>query len=273
MKILRFLLSIFFTFFFYLIAVAQNLDSTAYYDSVYDSQNLIGGNDSLLTMQGDTVLKRFSIDVLPGSVKKYTSVKEFRYMRYLDSLLRNTNSLMADTIRLDNVREVTKSKRFKVNMMPNTNSIFNNLFVKIFFWIIAIAFISFIIYKLFMTESFFKRNPRQHTVAVQQDDETIIKASEYEHLINDAITNKNYPLAVRYLYLQTLQKLSSKGLINFSPDKTNYEYVKELSGKAHQNQFASITLNYEYVWYGKFNIDEQIFNRIKKEFTQYHGQI
>lgn len=271
--ILKASLIMFFAFYISTVSIAQSLDSTAYYDSVYDSQNLIGADDSLLPMQGDTVLKRFAFDTLADPSKEYNAEKDFRYMRYLDSLLKKTNSLGADTISLDNIKDVTKSKRYKDNVVPNTNSIFNNLVVKIFFWILAFVFISFIIYKLFITESFFKRNSQEQIVAVAQEDETIINPAEYEHLIKDAITNKNYPLAIRYLYLQTLQMLASEGLINFSPDKTNYEYVKELSGNVYQNQFASLTLNYEYVWYGKFDIDEQIFNRIKKDFTQYHQQI
>ena len=134
-------------------------------------------------------------------------------------------------------------------------------------------FIAFILYKLFLTESIFRKTTRRHDVSSQPPEEMVITPSAYERLINDAIIDKDFRSAIRYLYLQTLQRLSMTGLIQSSPDKTNYEYVKELSGRIHQNEFASLTLNYEYVWYGKFNIDQEIFNRLQKEFKQYHQKL
>ena len=137
----------------------------------------------------------------------------------------------------------------------------------------AVLFIGFILYKLFLTENFFRKTPRKFKITEQEPEEKGITSSEYEKLINDAIRNKDFRSAIRYLYLQTLQKLSISGFIQLSPDKTNYEYVKELSGKVHQNEFASLTLNYEYVWYGKFNIDQKIFNRLQKDFNQYQQKL
>jgi hypothetical protein len=153
------------------------------------------------------------------------------------------------------------------------NGIFNTSLVRTFFWILAIFFIVFILYKLFLTESIFRKTPRSNSVTSQLDEERVITFFTYEKLINDAIANRDFRSAIRYLYLQTLQKLSVAGLIQMSPDKTNYEYVKELSGRVHQDEFASLTLNYEYVWYGKFNIDQETFNRLQKQFKQYHQKL
>jgi hypothetical protein len=85
--------------------------------------------------------------------------------------------------------------------------------------------------------------------------------------------NKNYRLAIRYSYLQTLQKLSGSGLLQFSADKTNYQYVNELHGKPYQNDFAAITLNYEYVWYGKFEIGEDVYNRLFSDYKSFHQKL
>ena len=85
--------------------------------------------------------------------------------------------------------------------------------------------------------------------------------------------NKNYRLAVRYSYLQTLQTLAGSGLVQFSADKTNYQYVNELSGKPYQNDFAALTLNYEYVWYGNFDIKEDVYNRLLKEYQSFHQKL
>lgn len=79
--------------------------------------------------------------------------------------------------------------------------------------------------------------------------------------------NKNYRLAIRYLYLQALQNLSGKGALQLLTNKTNNEYITELRGKLYQNDFAAITLSYEYVWYGKFDISEDTYNRLMREYN------
>jgi hypothetical protein len=230
------------------------------------------GAFSLPVPETDTVLKRFSFDSSFDSVRAYKSRQDFKYMRYLDSLLRNTRGLTVDTISLDNSKNVKGRPRL-ISRGPGSSSAFNAPFIKIFFWILAVLFIGFILYKLFLTESFFKRTPRKVKITEQEPEEKVITSSGYEKLINEAIFNKDFRSAIRYLYLQTLQRLSMSGFIQLSPDKTNYEYVKDLSGKVHQNEFASLTLSYEYVWYGKFDVDREIFNRLQKDFNQYQQKL
>ncbi|MEP6595186.1 MAG: hypothetical protein ABJA71_04530 [Ginsengibacter sp.] len=251
------------------ISFAQIFDSA----KVYDSENEYSDSAHLFVLQGDTVLEKFTFDPSFDSVRAYKSRQDFKYMRYLDSLLRKTKGLTIDTISLSSVKAI-KGKRhlLKRSYDDNGNDVFNTSFVRTLFWVLAIFFIVFILYRLFLTESIFKKTPRRLNVPAQPD-EAVITPFAYERMINDAVINKDFRLAIRYLYLQTLQMLSLAGLIQFSPDKTNYEYVNELSGKIHQNEFASLTLNYEYVWYGNFNIDQGIFKRLQKDFKQYHQKL
>ena len=252
------------------ISFAQIFDST----KAYDFENEYSDTDYLAMPQGDTVLERFAFDLSFDSVRAYKSRQDFRYMRYLDSLLKKTKGLTVDTISIGNIKGVkSKSRLSGKRSEDNGYSVFNTLFVRVLFWILAVFFIVFILYKLFLTESFFRKTSGRLNVSAQQHEETAITSSAFEKMINDAIINKDFRSAIRYLYLQTLQKLSTSGIIQLSHDKTNYEYVKELSGRIHQNEFASLTRNYEYVWYGKFNIDQEIFNRLQKDFKQYHQKL
>jgi len=248
----------------------QKTDDTA---SRIESEQEFAEADNLPGPGADTSLERFAFDSSFDSVRVYKSRQDFKYMRYLDSLLKKTKGLTVDTISLSNIKGVKSKPRLNRSSGSENYNISTGPFVKVLLWILAIFFIGFILYKLFLTESIFKKAPRNYNNPIQQQEETVITPSGYEGMINDAIINKDFRLAIRYLYLQTLQMLSGGGLIQFSPDKTNYEYVKELSGKTHQNEFASLTLNYEYVWYGKFNIDQEIFNRLQKDFKQYHQKI
>lgn len=109
--------------------------------------------------------------------------------------------------------------------------------------------------------------------AEDEAEEMLTDPGSYDMLISEALKKGDFRLAIRYLYLQTLQKLTLAGFIQYSAGKTNYEYVKEMGKRNLQNEFASVTLSYEYVWYGQFNVNEQQFNRIKNEYSLFHQKI
>jgi hypothetical protein len=73
--------------------------------------------------------------------------------------------------------------------------------------------------------------------------------------------------------LHTLHKLAGKELIMIAADKTNYQYVSELKNAMQRNDFAALTLNYEYVWYGEFAIDEQVYGKIRTGFKTFNDRI
>ena len=89
-------------------------------------------------------------------------------------------------------------------------------------------------------------------------------------MLRNAIKNGNYRLAIRHLYLQTLLRLSEKRFIQVNSNKTNYEYVREVRNQKFAGDFASLTLKYEYVWYGEYPVDERLFEQIHGSFTQFN---
>lgn len=91
--------------------------------------------------------------------------------------------------------------------------------------------------------------------------------------IERAVSQHNYRLAVRMLYLKCLKQLSDANLIKWQIDKTNSAYIDELTN-AHQRQlFSSLTLQFEYVWYGEFTIDGQTFKNINTVFQDFNKGI
>ena len=221
----------------------------------------------------DTVLNRSQFET-DDSMQSYKNDKDFAYMKYLDSQLRKTKDLTVDTFSvyagLSRGREVSQNAR-RVRMPVN---IFSSPVVKIILWILAVFLIGFIIWKLFLGENFFRRNRTYKNISdTQKEDNYLSDPSAYDKLIAQAVINKNYRLAIRYSFLQTLQRLSDSGLLQFTADKTNYQYVNELNGKPYQNDFAAITLNYEYVWYGKFDISEDVYRRLSEEYKLFHQKV
>ena len=93
-----------------------------------------------------------------------------------------------------------------------------------------------------------------------------IHAIDFDTSIDEAISQRNYRLAVRLLYLQTLKRLTDAGNIHYKPDKTNRQYVYELVNSPLQAGFEGLTRQFEFVWYGDFPVDEGRFGTIREQF-------
>jgi len=90
----------------------------------------------------------------------------------------------------------------------------------------------------------------------------------FETLIEDALNQKNYRLATRYLYLLSLKLLTSKDIIEWHFDKTNSEYLNEIKNENTKSVFKRISYIYEYVWYGEFTIDEAAYLKNISDFDK-----
>ena len=96
---------------------------------------------------------------------------------------------------------------------------------------------------------------------------------DYDKELHRLISEGKFRLAVRLLYLRALKKLSDAQLIQWQPDKTNYNYLTEISKPELKNDFSQLTLQFDYIWYGDFPIDEQKFEPIKQSFNHFNNQI
>ncbi len=100
------------------------------------------------------------------------------------------------------------------------------------------------------------------------EDEEIINNKNIQSLIDKAISQKNYRLAVRYYYLLVLQKLQENDVIDWEPQKTNEDYIKEIKQKTIIDQFKNLTYLYDFVWYGNFEINEVEFSKVASSFNE-----
>ena len=205
----------------------------------------------------DTSLYLNGIQFDGDSIKNWKRLREYAYAKYLDSLLRN--------------KKAEKQPEYKPNP-PSGPGVFSGILssgiTKVILFTLAIAFVLFVIYRLFISEGVFKRKTKAvENATEQQEEEIITKESDFDRLIRVALQNGNYRQAVRYQYLRTLNKLADKSFVELAPDKTNLQYVREMQNTAYQNEFAALTLNYEYVWYGEFNIDQPVYQKIENGFV------
>jgi Domain of unknown function (DUF4129) len=220
-------------------------DSSAVYDEDYEE-----------TIVFDTTLK-YSTWVYPSdSVRSFRSQKDFAYIKTLDSLLKKRQELF-----LEQEQKQTNTKR--VNVFPA---------IEILLWALLIAALLFVLYRVFLSDRGLFASPLRNK-KMQLEEEQLTDDVYLEQQLQLAIKERNYRLGIRFLYLQSLNKLAEREWLQLSPDKTNYQYVRELARPQLKNTFARITLHYEYAWYGDFVIEKHVFEPIRKEFEQFHQTI
>ena len=100
-----------------------------------------------------------------------------------------------------------------------------------------------------------------------------IHTIDFVNSIAEAITQKNYRLAVRLYYLKVLKELTDREMIDWRINKTNRSYVYELNSPTLRPDFEHITRQFEYAWYGDFPIDEEQFISIKNQFLTFSNSV
>ncbi len=212
----------------------------------------------------DTVLYANNLSLPIDSIQNWRNQKAFEYSKYLDSLLKAKQDKEKGNVQND-----------PASSGPSLFDQFLSLsFTQIFLWTLAIFFILFIIYRLFLTQGAFRRESRSaKSETPEVVEELITSETDFDAMISQALRNSNYRQAVRYQYLKTIHKLADKKFIELAPDKTNYQYVREISRPDLQNDFASLTLNYEYVWYGEFAIETNIYQKIESNFIGFNQKL
>ncbi|MDP4263101.1 MAG: hypothetical protein Q8941_11290 [Bacteroidota bacterium] len=95
----------------------------------------------------------------------------------------------------------------------------------------------------------------------------------YQKGIEKAIKDTNYRLAVRLMFLRMLTNLSNKKIIDYKQNRTNFDYLLQLHSSNYYGDFFRLTRNYEYCWYGQFDIDPEKFGIIKNDFENFDNRL
>ncbi len=101
------------------------------------------------------------------------------------------------------------------------------------------------------------------------DDEKILQEEDIDNLISEAIQQHNYRLAIRYYYLKTLKELIAAGLVDWQPEKTNRDYLREMNNESMKNKFNKLTFIYDYIWYGNHDLVAEDFKEFEQSFKDF----
>lgn len=136
--------------------------------------------------------------------------------------------------------------------------------------IAAITLISILIAKSLGAGPLIKRNRKLEAASIQLDDlnqiEDQLMDTELSGLIQQAIREGRYALAVRLYYLATIKLLAEKEHITWKRGKTNRAYAMEIKNPMLQKEFNQITHFFEWVWYGDHMLSADTFHEVEPSF-------
>jgi len=106
---------------------------------------------------------------------------------------------------------------------------------------------------------------REEAEAIPEDIFSIDISAE----IQRALSVNNYRLAIRYLYLGSLKDMAERGIIQYSPEKTDQEYLGQLSRTNYYRDFFRLSRFFQYAWYGGFPVSQETFALVQKQFNEF----
>ena len=152
------------------------------------------------------------------------------------------------------------------------NRLLGGAIIKIILWTLAIAFVGIIIFQLLKTNGLFQRKSASRVSHTEEIQDELQLLNNFDELIKQAYLQGDYRLAVRYNFLKVLQQLRDKEYINYEPDKTNSRYVYELPIN-FRNDFSKLIFQYEYVWYGFFDLTQEQYDNIQGGFSSFYQKV
>ena len=147
-------------------------------------------------------------------------------------------------------------------------------FFEVFLWIFCISAFVYAALKLsgMNSSALLPGNQKNDQLDYLLEDDDIY-AINFSEAIQTAIDDRNFRVATRLLYLQSLRKLADAELITWKINKTNDVYLHELASGTLQESFLFLTKAYEYAWYGAMPVDEARFKDIHQQFLIFNNNI
>tara|TARA_Y100000589_G_scaffold132495_1_gene126407 strand:+ start:73784 stop:74449 length:666 start_codon:yes stop_codon:yes gene_type:complete len=166
---------------------------------------------------------------------------------------------------------------YNEDVTPQSENIIAYLFRKFFEWLedlfgkahvdtawtyIEIILVLFLVYfvltrifKFGLFNIFSKKNKKTANQVILNDWQEDIHAINFDDKINQALKDQNYREAIRLRFLKVLKLLTDNDYIHWSIEKTNRDYLNEMSNKQLKEPFEKTVLIFDYVWYGEFDIE------------------
>lgn len=120
------------------------------------------------------------------------------------------------------------------------------------------------------------RGPKNQKIVVDVQNEwnpEVISKTELELKLEAAMERGDYRECVRIYFTFILKELIRKGWIRWKKEKTNHHYVMEMGKQKGVLSFMECVRIYDLVWYGDYDIDEDIFEMLKPTLESYYKSL
>jgi hypothetical protein len=147
-------------------------------------------------------------------------------------------------------------------------------FLRWIMYILCGAVILYVILKLTNTSirGLIYGQSERNRMAFTESEENIHEL-DFDKLIKEAEASREYNRAIRLYYLKMLKKLTDKGFIDWKINKTNHDYIQEMSSTDLAPSFRRITLLFEYFCYGDFKMNDLDFEEARTQFNTFEAQV
>jgi hypothetical protein len=169
-------------------------------------------------------------------------------------------------------------ERFKQWLFQHIYSFFMNegvqTFLEISFYLIFLVLIYALIRQFMGGEisSALFTSAKASKAALRYSDNGL-QAIDYDASIRHAAENGQYRQAVNLIYNKALHELHHRKLIDWKTDKTNRDYLFELSDHRCSNHFRTLTRIYEYAEYGDFPVNRQHFEDVSSTYQRFEEDL
>ena len=192
-------------------------------------------------------------------------------------ILRSIPDSVIRRFKKDKVFEYANDPAYWKKEPKKENSFFENLIkflfskgMRVFIYLLIAITLLFVLYKIVVDNKIhlFYRSPKK---GLEVGDPTLeLQHENFDTRITEAMSQKEYRLAIRWMYLKSLQLMDRNGLIQFHPQTTNYEYLLQLQNHLLSKDFSFLTHAYDYVWYGQFEVNQTQADTLKTSFDHFY---
>jgi hypothetical protein len=258
--------------------------STAQYDNITTDTTVVAPDD--LGDDGTYPVKKYFIvndsslsvqerELSPELIKKYQEDEDFWYANATIDPATGKSKPVVKRKESGQKKQGNSKDGAIQEEEPQSRSLSGGAALLLWILIIGVFIAALVMYLGNSSIGLFRKKNRRTNEAGEMEEIITedIFAINYQRDIDRAASQGNYRFAIRLMFLRSLKNMSEKNIIRYKQDKTNLDYLMELSPTAYYNGFFRVTRNYEYSWYGQFPVSSEAYQLIRGEFDQFDKEL
>jgi len=89
--------------------------------------------------------------------------------------------------------------------------------------------------------------------------------------IKKALAIGDFRGAIRMHFYKVLKILDGKRIIDWTKEKTNRDFLREINEKRLKREFRNLATVFEFAWYGNKEVNQEAYTRIEQSFIAFYN--